>query len=126
MTATSSEVSIWAVLSDVATERRGQDARWGEQNHPDVHASRGEAIFPGTMRNVFYRQAESWKATNEARVRRGVLSWDGILLEEVYEALTEAAEGDDARLYAELVQVAAVATCWAEAVKRRKENDPDG
>jgi hypothetical protein len=46
----------------------------------------------------------------------GVCTWRDILLEEVAEAF---AEDDPGRLRAELIQVAAVATQWVEAIDRR-------
>lgn len=49
-------------------------------------------------------------------------SWALILLEEVSEAVE--AIGDATALRAELVQVAAVATAWAEAIDRRQEGAP--
>lgn len=46
----------------------------------------------------------------------GGLTWRHILAEEMFEAL---AESDPAKLRAELVQVAAVAVQWVEAIDRR-------
>jgi hypothetical protein len=94
------------VLDEVRWERQRQDVLWGEQNHPDrlghmsSHAARAEVL----------------KQVNARRVRSGTLCWDGILLEEVYEAL---AETDPGLLRAELIQVAAVAAGWVEAIDRR-------
>jgi hypothetical protein len=61
--------------------------------------------------------ADNWKIQNQHRVENGDLTWDGILLEEVYEALAEA---DPVKLREELVQVAAVAASWVVALDRRK------
>ncbi|MFI7678533.1 hypothetical protein [Actinophytocola sp. NPDC049390] len=101
-----------AVLSEVWHERIRQDERWGEQNHPDLD--------PRLPRHVPLRDfaafARHWKAANEYAVSQGAESWDGILLEEVYEALSEE---DPAKLRAELIQVAAVAVAWVEAIDRR-------
>jgi hypothetical protein len=49
--------------------------------------------------------------------RDGNLGWDTLVLEEAYEVVTE--QDDDAR-YIELIQLAAGAICWADAIKRRK------
>jgi hypothetical protein len=92
------------VLAEIAAERHQQDARWGEQNHPD-----------GTG---------SWYASDAAQARKeceeaagtGDLSWRHILLEEVAEAMAEERPDD---LRRELIQVAAVAAAWAEAIDRR-------
>jgi len=46
----------------------------------------------------------------------GRVSWADILLEEVFEAL---AEDDPAALRVELIQVAAVAVQWVEAIDRK-------
>lgn len=97
------------VLAAVHGERGLQDARWGEQNHPDVR-------HPTAARSVYAKEAWLRKDTNEMRVANGTLAWDGILLEEVYEALSES---DPAKLRAELIQVAAVAVAWVEAIDRR-------
>jgi hypothetical protein len=70
------DATTMRVLDEVQDERRRQDAKWGEQNHPD-----------GT-----------------------------IALEEVFEALVET---DPAKLRDELLQVAAVAVAWVEAIDRR-------
>lgn len=99
------------VLSEVRAERYSQDDKWGEQNHPDCDESYD-------VREEYESEAYTWKHINEARVARGTLSNDGILLEEVYEALAEI--GDDAKLREELIQVAAVAVMWVEQIDRKK------
>ena len=94
-------------LMEVRAERRRQDEQWGEQNHP--------YRSPLSGRDGFLDLAEEWKRTNAARVDAGSLSWDGILLEEVFEALAE--ENKDRRIE-ELIQVAAVAVAMVEAIRR--------
>ncbi|HWO60244.1 MAG TPA: hypothetical protein VNO31_09445 [Umezawaea sp.] len=110
-----------SVLAEIAAERAEQDAKWGQQNHPD----RMPADYPVGDTPSAELAAVHWKNTNAARVawmnERGVprdrnAAWDGILLEEVYEAL---AEEDLAKLRAELVQVAAVAAAWIASIDRR-------
>jgi hypothetical protein len=93
------------VHGDVARERAAQDAKWGEQNHPD--GTRG----PGSVTRA--NDARRW--TNMQAAEK-TLCWVDILEEEVAEAL---AESDPAKLRAELVQVAAVAMAWIEAIDRR-------
>jgi hypothetical protein len=95
------------VLAGVNAERKRQDERWGEQNHPYVAHHTG--------RDWLIDAAESWKRANAARVEHGALAWDGILLEEVFEAL---AEVDAERRIEELTQVAAVAVAMIEAIRR--------
>lgn len=86
-------------------ERLKQDAKWGEQNHPDGTGSASQQIFAIDARLACERAA-----------RNGTLTWAHILGEEVCEAF---AEDDPSRLHAELVQVAAVAIEWLEALGRR-------
>lgn len=94
-----------AILSEIKAERANQDEQWGEQNHP---SSGGEL-------SLFARKADHWKQINDARESLGTLSWDGILLEEVFEAISE----PDLHLRrAELVQVAAVAAAEIESIDR--------
>jgi hypothetical protein len=100
-----------ATLSEVQEERARQDARFGEQNHPDIGGR-----VPEVQRSDYtFDLVQIRKRENRMRVV-GRLGWDLILLEEVYEAL---AESDPALLRAELVQVAAVAAAWIEAIDRR-------
>lgn len=93
------------VLALVADERARQDAKWGEQNHPDGSGSPGSQLTANLYRDLC-----------DIRHRKGIGSWADILLEEVYEAL---AEGDPAKLKVELVQSAAVIVAWIEAIDRR-------
>lgn len=97
-----------SVLAEVAAERIRQDKKWGEQNHPDgtgPHAGHEWAVLSKVARDECQEAA-----------RRGKCTWLLILREEVYEAF---AEDDPAKLREELVQVAAVATQWVEAIDRR-------
>ncbi|TDC67602.1 hypothetical protein [Streptomyces hainanensis] len=121
------------VLADVAHVRRRQDLRWGEQNHPAL----APCADGTTTRTGYEASADRWKEINDARARASDTidrcpagasphphtAWDGILLEEVYEAL---AEEDPAAVRAELVQVAAVAVAWIEAIDRRTARAEDG
>jgi hypothetical protein len=104
-----SDVARKRVIDQVWDERRRQDDKWGEQNHPDIGPRSHADPYPP-------EEADDWKERNTDRAADGTLSWDGILLEEVYEALSEL---DPAKLRAELVQVAAVAVAWIEAIDRR-------
>lgn len=101
-------MSTIGTLSEVLDERERQDFRWGEQNHKD----RPEGLNFALLRlNV-----ENWQQENDRRVKGDRLAWDGVLLEEVWEALAEVNED---RLREELIQVAAVAVAWVEAIDRR-------
>jgi hypothetical protein len=107
------------VLDELATERGKQDEQWGEQNHPIRWPRHNERD-----RSMYQDQANAWKRINAERVRianaAGATSdrncsWDGIALEELYEAL---AEGDPAAIRAELVQAGAVIVAMIESLDR--------
>lgn len=103
MTASS---KTWGVLDEVAAERQRQDERWGQQDHPDH--PRGEAW--AALGRLLEAQARATLRTT------GGLSWSAVMAEEIGEAWN-ALDGADLR--AELVQVAAVAVAWIEAIDRR-------
>lgn len=91
------------VLGDIAAERRRQDEKWAPRDYAD-----------GT--GAFKPEAEHARARCEHLFANGHEMWWPVLLEEVYEAL---AEEEPAKLREELVQVAAVATAWIEAIDQR-------
>lgn len=93
------------VLTEVLAERIQQDDQWGEQNHPDGTGIEGDA-----------HRADQSKEINDYLVKLGTLTFRDILYEEVMEAF---AERDVQRLREELIQVAAVAVAWVEAIDRR-------
>jgi len=97
------------VLDEIAYERTAQDQKWGEQNHPN-----------GTNRILEHFAIKRRLACQRA-ARDGNVTWRHILDEEVAEA--SAAE-DPTALRAELVQVAAVAVAWIEAIDRRAAREP--
>jgi hypothetical protein len=97
-----------AVLREVLAERCRQDEKWGQQNHPDgtgPDAGHQWAVLAQIARDECQEAAD-----------RGESTWRGILCEEVCEAFAEA---DPAKLREELLQVAAVAAAWVEAIDRR-------
>jgi hypothetical protein len=95
------------VLAEVQAERERQDAKWGEQNHPD-----------GTGNRSQQDRAEFARRWCESAFESGYGTWADVLTEEVAEA---EAERDPARLRAELIQVAAVACAWIAAIDRRTD-----
>jgi hypothetical protein len=99
---------IHSIVAEIADERVRQVERWGQQDHP--------SFLNHPLPRDYGKQADRWKAINDARVETDSLTWDGILLEEVYEAL---AEEDPIARRIELVQVAAVAAAEIEAIDRR-------
>lgn len=106
-----------AVLAEVAAERARQNTKWGEQNHPDGTGPEERPLWisGASGRMTALDLAEVAKLSTDSLARRGEVAWTDILLEEVFEAL---AEVDHSKLRAELIQVAAVAVQWAEAIDR--------
>lgn len=97
-------------MSDVVIalmrERARQDEKWGEQNHRD-----------GTGGEHYWEVARIMREDCDRAAREERVTWAHILEEEVYEAL---AEKDSAALRTELIQVAAVAVAWVQAIDRRR------
>jgi hypothetical protein len=93
------------IEQEIRRERARQDEKWGEQNHPD-----------GTGGHLAEQTRDAARERCQEAASRGAVDWSMILAEEVFEAI---AEEDPAKLRAELIQVAAVAVAWAEAIDRR-------
>lgn len=98
------------VIADIIAERARQDDSFGAQNWPDGTGSKTQQDEAG--------QARKWC---EDAFASGYGTWSDILAEEVAEAN---AERDPTRLRAELIQVAAVACAWAQAIDRRLTSTP--
>ncbi|MET9729731.1 hypothetical protein ABZZ79_03390 [Streptomyces sp. NPDC006458] len=94
-----------SVFAEIRDERARQDAKFGEQNHPDGTGNKSQQDYA--------KAARRWC---EAAFGSGYGTWADVLAEEVAEAN---AECDPAKLRAELVQVAAVAAAWIQAIDRR-------
>ena len=103
----------WEIFSRVEDELDRQMGMWGEQNHP-VH---GGYIPAEHHAKAYTKKADQWKVDNGVRVGHAELGWDGILLEEVYEALGTT---DPDEQIEELVQVAAVAVNAALSIQRNR------
>jgi hypothetical protein len=104
-------MSLQDVLAEIAEERARQDARFGEQNHPD-----GTGTAYG-LRDVGVLSADFARKRCDTAFDRGNGSWEHILYEEFCEAM---AEDDPALLRGELLQLAAVAVHWIEALDLRR------
>jgi hypothetical protein len=100
--------SLLTVLGDIVTERERQDAKWGEQNPLD-----------GTGSGFLRLAVQPTRESCERAFGLGVGTWRHILDEELAEAF---AEEDPQALRAELIQVAAVAVAWVEAIDRRESS----
>jgi len=119
-------VRALAVLREVTAERAAQDAKWGEQNHPDGTGENWVAkLHPalGWSPKLTAAQHAAWLARVACQrdAKKGTTTWTGIALEEVAEAF---AETDTAALRGELVQIAAVMVAWIEAIDRRWPSEP--
>lgn len=130
-------------LIEVMLERIAQHRKWGEQNHPNAADLETVREFTGSRASpdadaaaITVLRSYGIPSANEARdmcegaAKGGHVTWLHILLEEVCEAAQVAAFADfndhrDGRreqleeLRVELLQVAAVAVAWAEAVARQ-------
>lgn len=100
-----------SVLHQVRNERIAQDAKWGQQDHPDV--------LPGWHIDDFDIPPQGVaKIRTDYRTKKGLLTYTDILIEELCEAVEAACDGNKVELRAELVQVAAVAVAWVEKLDR--------
>lgn len=111
---------LGAPLGDVYRERVAQHIKWGQQDHPD---GTGPDLSLLDDIGALWSDTNNAELADAARDRTNalagadMLTYAHILLEEVGEAL---AESDPAALRTELVQVAAVAVAWVEAIDRRE------
>jgi hypothetical protein len=108
-----------AIFQQVADERRRQDAKWGQQSHPNGSGPDG-LILGSTEVNLDLRTGEElaniFRARCDRNHRNGCGDWIDILLEEIFEAF---AESDPARLRTELIQCMAVIEAWVEDIDRK-------
>ena len=113
------------VVADVVAERKRQNRKWGQQDHrdadPDLLDRPGGATPARLADELEIPTAGRAKYLCNEAARTGRPSWSVILIEEVAEAVE--AIGDDVALRDELVQVAAVAVAWIEAIDRRRVRD---
>lgn len=103
-------MSRFTILAEVAMERRNQHKKWGVQDLPieDAEQIDGDITL-----------AKSYKRINDIRLVVGIPIFRDILMEEVYEAVSETAPE---RQREELVQVAAVAVQMIECIDRKTRN----
>lgn len=114
----SRELALAAVLEQVRDERYEQDAVWGEQSYPDGTGPDVRAPWLVAQNPTLGMLADSARTACGLAFANGQGTWAHILREEFYEAL--AAPGV-LELREELVQVAAVAVAWCEAIDRRAQ-----
>lgn len=113
------------VAAEVRAERARQYAKWGEQNHPDgtgpkefpLHGLWLHAPAAISLQNCTAEQLRAGaQRSTDHNADEGTVTWLDITLEEFAEAI---AESDPVKLRTELIQLAAVAQQWAEAIDRR-------
>ena len=108
------------VLLEVLTERVRQDQKHGVQDLPD--GTGAYSVTPDgvrredTLAEVRRGRAQEAQDACDRAFTEGRATFRHVLEEEVREAF---AEDEPAKLRAELVQVAAVAVKWIEAIGRR-------
>jgi len=100
---------VFNIVSEVAEEMSRQFKLWGIQNHPN-----------GTGHLEFKEVLDEVRDVIKEAEKKKELTWNLILLEEVSEAL---AEEDPEKLRTELIQVAAVASSWVQAIDRKKDEE---
>jgi len=93
------------VLDQVSIERRRQEEIHGDQS-----------LLPNGTARIRHWEANNAKDRCDRHTAAGTLTFSHILAEEFHEAMCET---DPARLREELIQVAAVAVKWIEAIDSR-------
>lgn len=122
----------FSILGEVENERRRQDWRWGEQNHPDVDQvlmNRVGGCSPQRMAEHYeIPSAQRAKHLCKRAAAEEEVTFAHILLEEVCEAIeaatnrnTDATPQNAAALRTELIQVAAVVVAWVEKIDREQK-----
>ncbi|MEV8432022.1 hypothetical protein ACWHLZ_27950 [Streptomyces chartreusis] len=119
------------LAEEVDAERQAQLAKWGVQLHPVIDARDIDIV----THHYYAGRADIWRQVNEERATASLTvgrcsrcpegphthtAWDGVLLEEVYEALGEA---DPVKRRIELVQVMAVCAAMIAADESRGVDD---
>jgi hypothetical protein len=107
------------VLDEVAAERARQEAKWGQCDYPSVDPDMANALASPERICAFYGvPSESYaKASCQSADARGRCTFAHVAIEELAEALSAPDEGARRE---ELVQLAAVAVKWIEAIDRRR------
>jgi hypothetical protein len=131
----------WQIFDRVNQERARQDAKWGEQNHPDVDRvltdrkggtrtdGKGghwpDGCDPQRMAEEYGIPTERCAKVNcDEAAKIGQCTWAHIAVEELAEVvhaatLAQQGLGPQEDVDKELIQLAAVITAWIEARARR-------
>ena len=111
------------ILQEIKEERARQNEKWGEQNHTD---SPMESVFMDIVdlsEDEYIPAVDASRRVCEEAAGSGNCTWSHIFLEEVLEVEDAARQGDVDELEEELIQVAAVAVQWVEAIRRRRRKE---
>lgn len=115
-------VKAFRVLEEVFQERIKQHAKFGEQNCPSLDQSvlKGYRATTEKMAKAYSipEEEEAQKMVKDG-VKFNCLTYADILIEEVCEVV--GCMHDEEKMREELIQVAAVAVQWIEAIDRRKK-----
>jgi hypothetical protein len=111
---------LFRIFLEVSRERKRQDEKWGEQNHPmrglgdDNIIKRGSILCPedSTLKNAL----STFRYRNETKKA----GWFDILQEEICEAFLET---EPEKQREEMIQVAAVAVQIIECLDRRIKDE---
>jgi len=101
------------IFDEIRAERRRQDEKFGEQNHPMLGKQlKFPEMGPYPSELILVNQLELTKE----RIEAGVHGWLDVLIEEICEAFLET---EPEKQREEMVQVAAVAVSIIEYLDRR-------
>jgi hypothetical protein len=95
------------IYKEFSKERNRQEAKWGPQSHPMFNPEH-------LSRNIALRK--SYQDSCDDATKEKKLTWEDILLEEVWEALSEESPY---RQWEELIHVGAVVTSMLEDLHRK-------
>lgn len=110
------------ILAEIAAERKRQDEKWGEQNHPIVAPTLSNPR--STMSALeWYNQplgSNDWREEIDEAISGGELCYFSIFFEELAEALEATDERSEADVRMELIQCAAVLVAMVERIDRNE------
>jgi hypothetical protein len=106
------------ILDEIRAERKKQEEKWGEQNHPclDLDVLASHKCTPEVMTEAYNIPSElQAKDITDRNAENGTLTYADIALEEFCEVVSEF---DPVKRRQELVQLAAVTVAWIEKIDR--------
>lgn len=111
------------ILAEIEQERKRQDKKWGEQNHPSLD----QVLLTRKGGCDGVRMCEEYEIPSEHRAKflceNSFNNKEGTFAHIAVEEMSEAiAALDDAKVREELIQLAAVCVSWIGAIDRRVNN----